>query len=312
MVTFTRLDSAPMTTLSATNITTRPARRRLFTLVRAVGMVSILAVLLLVGRVLAQSAPTGTPAVAAVPSATSPAPTGGGESRVTLMSLFMQSFDLFTILLVIGSLAGWTIIIVCILEIRRSTIAPDEPPQIIGKLARQGSWPELRQFLSDDDALVSRIVRAAHNVPVDDRNAMREAAELCASEESSRWFRKLEPLNVIGNLGPLLGLAGTVWGMIIAFAALGESGGQANPATLSLGISKALFHTLLGLMLAVPCLTVFGFYRSMVDKFCTRAIVQASDLVELLPLDARTRLGNSAAKPGPTNQPRPAPTPPTR
>lgn len=159
--------------------------------------------------------------------------------------------------------------------------------------------------------MVSKIVRAAINVPVSDKNALREAAELAASEESGRWFRKLEPLNVIGNLGPLLGLAGTVWGMIIAFAALGESGGQANPAVLSLGISKALFHTLLGLMLAVPCLTVFGFYRQIVDRLCTRAMVQGADLVELLPGDARQRFGD-AAKPGATAgqpQPKPAPMP---
>ncbi|MFN0011001.1 MAG: MotA/TolQ/ExbB proton channel family protein, partial [Phycisphaerales bacterium] len=96
-------------------------------------------------------------------------------------------------------------------------------------------------------------------------------------------FRKIEPLNIIGNLGPLLGLAGTVWGMVIAFAALGQAGGQANPAVLSVGISKALFHTLLGLMLAVPALTVFGFYRSIVDKLCNRAMAISAELVELLP-----------------------------
>lgn len=240
------------------------------------------------------TAPATTPAVTTptTPSTGAPAEKPAAE-KVTLWSLFSQSFDIFTVLLVVGSLAGWTIIIICIIEVRRSTIAPDEPYRLIADLARSQRYAELRQYVNEDDALVCKSVAAAVNMPVSDKNAMREAAELAASEESSRWFRKVEPLNVIGNLGPLLGLAGTVWGMIIAFAALGESGGQANPATLSLGISKALFHTLLGLMLAVPCLTIFGFYRSMVDKLCTRAMVQAADLVEMLPADARIRLGDA-------------------
>jgi biopolymer transport protein ExbB len=92
----------------------------------------------------------------------------------------------------------------------------------------------------------------------------------------------IEPLNVIGNLGPLIGLAGTVWGMILAFNSLGETAGQAGPTDLSLGISKALFHTLLGLCLAIPCLLTFGLYRSVVDRHCTRGVAIASDVIDRL------------------------------
>ena len=291
-------------------------RRRGLTLARWIGVFCIAFTVLMLGaRTLAQ---TGTPTTA---PATTPAPAASGATgttapaeaeKVTLAKLFWESTDFFTILLVVGSLAGWTIIIICIIEIRTSNIAPPQSEQVVSSLARSGRWGELRQFVTDDDAFVSRVVRAAINVPSDDKNAIREAGELAASEESSRWFRKLEPLNVIGNLGPLLGLAGTVWGMIIAFAALGQSGGQANPATLSLGISKALFHTLLGLLLAVPCLCIFGFYRTMVDRICTRAMVLSSEMVELLPASARLRLsdgGGNGQKPAAAPaqpQPRPA------
>lgn len=268
-----------------TLLPTRP-RRNLWT--RFTILLAIACTLLLTfagGAAMAQGA--------GAPATTAAAATEGG--RVSLWELFSQSFDLFTILLVIGSLAGWTIIIICMIEVRKSNIAPDEPAEIISGLCRSGRWADLRAFVAEDDALVSRVIRAGLAVPTDDKDAVREAAELAASEECARWFRKVEPLNVIGNLGPLLGLAGTVWGMIIAFAALGQSGGQASPANLSLGISKALFHTLLGLLLAVPCLTIYGFYRSLIDKLCTRAMVAASELVELLPREARLRLGDAPA-----------------
>jgi biopolymer transport protein ExbB len=209
-----------------------------------------------------------------------PAPAAAG---VSLQDLFLQSFDLFTVLLLIGSVAAGAVIVRCVIEIRRGVVLPEESERTIRRLIRDGKSAELSAFVERDPAFVSRVVHAALNAPGGDKDAMREAAEIAASEQSANWFRKIEPLNVIGNLGPLLGLAGTVWGMVIAFATLGQAGGQANPATLSVGISKALFHTLLGLMLAIPALTAFGFYRTIVDRLCTRAMAIAGELVEMLP-----------------------------
>lgn len=222
----------------------------------------------------AETAATGTPA----PSA-SAAPS-------TLQGLFAQSFDLFTVLLLVGSVIAVAVIIRCVLEVREAVILPRAAEGMIRKLIAERKFDELKGFVARDNAFLSIVVRAALDVPggveTGDRQAMRDAAELAASEQCANWFGRIEPLNIIGNMGPLLGLAGTVWGMIIAFAALGQTGGQANPATLSAGIAKALFHTLLGLMLAVPALLAFGFYRRVVDKHCNRAMVLASELVEQL------------------------------
>ena len=274
--------------MNQTNLALIPRWRTALTMIRWVAIAAIVGVVCFAAmNAMAQTPSTPAPGSGA---AATPAAAGAGEApRITLRELFLKSFDLFTILLVLGSIAGWTIIIKSMIEIRRPNIAPAEPEQIIANLCKQQRWGELRTFVNEDDAMVSKIVKGALDSPGEDMNALRESAELAASEESSKWFRKLEPLNVIGNLGPLLGLAGTVYGMIIAFAELGQAGGQANPATLSTGIAKALFHTLLGLLLAVPCLTVFGFYRSLVDRLCTRAIVVASGLVEMLPSSAAAR-----------------------
>lgn len=92
--------------------------------------------------------------------------------------------------------------------------------------------------------------------------------------------------------------------MVIAFAALGQAGGQASPASLSTGISKALFHTLLGLLLAVPALTVFGFYRTRIDRLCNRAMIASAGLVELLPASLSARRA-----PAPRSTPAPSANP---
>lgn len=203
------------------------------------------------------------------------------STRTSLWSLFMQSFDIFTILLIAGSVVGVALIVLAFMEIKAKNIAPEQHAGKLLDLAKQGRFEEVRDACVRDDSLLSRIVRAAITAPRNPR-AMREAAELAASEESAAWFRRIDLLNVIGNLGPLVGLAGTVWGMILAFTSLGDTGGQAGPAQLSLGISKALFHTLLGLCLAIPCLLAYGVLRNKVDRLCTRAIVVASEIVESL------------------------------
>lgn len=210
----------------------------------------------------------------------------GAEGNTTgVWPLFRQSFDLFTVLLLFGSVVGVAMIFVCAIEIRRTRILPRKVADRIGDLIAASRWEDLKDFVRTDESFLSNVLRPTLARVGGEKESIRETAELAASEESAKWFRKIEVLNVIGNLGPLVGLAGTVWGMILAFTTLGQAGGQAGPSDLSLGISKALFHTLLGLCLAIPCLLVFGFYRSIVDRHCTRAMVMAADLVERLPVE---------------------------
>jgi len=204
----------------------------------------------------------------------------GEEIKVGLWSLFWQSFDLFTIVLIAGSIAGVAIIYTCFVEIRESRVLPDRSLKRIDQLLTGGRLGELREFLRKDGSFPGHVLDAAIAQRSGGEEAMREAAEIAASEESARLMRRIEPLNVIGNLAPLVGLAGTVWGMILAFTALGEAAGSARPAILSLGISKALFHTLLGLMLAIPCLLVFGLYRAVVDRMTAKAMAVTSELLE--------------------------------
>jgi biopolymer transport protein ExbB len=225
-------------------------------------------------------------AVAQTTTTTAPV-TPAAAPPLGIWGLFLQSFDVFTIVLLTGSVTAGAYIFRALVEIRPGAILPARQTRTITDMVREGRWGELRGYVQQDRSFIGKVVRAAldQSAHGGGREAMREAAELAASEQIAMWFRKIEPLNVIGNLGPLVGLAGTVWGMILAFTSLGEAGGQASPASLSLGISKALFHTLLGLCLAIPALLVFGFYRSIVDRHCTRAMVLASELVEKLPVE---------------------------
>jgi biopolymer transport protein ExbB len=211
----------------------------------------------------------------------------GGAGGTTIADLFRQSADLFTLVLLLGSIVVGTVIVRCFIEVRRARITPDDSEAQIRRMLTDANLAGLETYLQRDSSFYSHVLRAALAVPVGaqgayDRAAIRNAAELAASEQCARWFRKIEPLNVIGNLGPLVGLAGTVYGMVLAFVRLSNAGGQANPGMLSGDIGKALFHTLLGLVVAIPALLVFGLYRAQIDKVCTRAMAISAELVEQL------------------------------
>lgn len=206
----------------------------------------------------------------------------GGE----VMRLFWESADVFTGLIALGSFIAVAIIIRSLIEVRESVILPKSMVNRLRDRIAQGDMRGAHSAAEESRALPARVLDAALRQAHLGKAASREAAELAASEESAGWFRRIEMLNVIGHLGPLLGLVGTVYGMIIAFAALGETGGNAGPGELSVGIAKALFHTFLGLMLAIPALFAYGYFRGVVDRVCTRGMVVASELFESLPDEA--------------------------
>jgi biopolymer transport protein ExbB len=96
-------------------------------------------------------------------------------------------------------------------------------------------------------------------------SAVEKAMEDAAAEQSARLFRKIEYLSVIGTLAPMLGLLGTVWGMILAFM---EFEAKANPqvSDLAPAIYKALVTTLFGLGVAVPAVAAFAYFRNRIDE----------------------------------------------
>ncbi len=215
--------------------------------------------------------------------APAPAPTSAPiTDRIGLWPLFVQSLDVFTVLLLAGSITAAWLITLRAMDLRSSVVLPESSVHRIDTLLRAGRLGELEMFCEKDDTIPARALHAAFREKDAGPEAMLDAAEMAASAETARLYRSIDLLNVIGNLGPLVGLAGTVWGMILAFTSLGATEGQAGPADLSLGISKALFHTLLGLLLAIPCLLSYAIFRNMVDRSATRGMGAASRFVERL------------------------------
>lgn len=233
------------------------------------------------GRAGAVIAAAATPSLALAQTG-APAPGGSGGSGVSIWALFQQSFDLFTIAIVLGSIAALAIIIRSALVIRRVVVLPEESGEAIRRLIGERRWADLQKFVAEDDSFLGHVL---HQILPRLRNSAgrtQEIVDIAAENETARRFREIEWLGVLGAIGPLLGLVGTVWGMIIAFTAIGETGGQAAAAQLSIGIAKALFHTFLGLTLAIPSLIAYGLFRERLDRLCVEGAMQATDAVNAI------------------------------
>ena len=195
-----------------------------------------------------------------------------------LMGLILDNMDpvFFTIL---GcSVIAVTLIVRGFIQARASVMLPESSTQQIRDFIANKQFRELLDFTEKDASFVSKALHPAlKRAP--SFSAMKEALETAIGEQSAEQFRKIEYLNIIGNLGPLLGLLGTVLGMIGAFAALKSAGGSANPAELAGGISAALTHTFLGLMVAVRCLATFVILRTFVDRLSVRGSLLAEELL---------------------------------
>jgi biopolymer transport protein ExbB len=247
-----------------------------------------------------------------------PAGGGGGAGTGTgqpvvgqkkgLFSLILSHIDFVFIIIALLSVVGLTLIIQGFVKIRRPVLIPESSTNHIRDLIARREFKELIEFTENDPSFVSRALNPAlKRAP--SFSSMKEAMETAIAEQTAEQFRRVEYLNIIGNLGPLLGLLGTVLGMIDSFQAMQAAGGDAKPSELAGGISTALTHTFLGLFLAVPCLAVFGVQRTMVDRLTIQGALIAEELLLLIkPAEAKPAAAAMAIRPG-MGAPPPAPAP---
>lgn len=224
--------------------------------------------------------------VMAADAAAGSATAAGGDAASSGSMLNHWVFPIldYTVLSLLGlaSIAGVALAIDAMLNIRESKIAPPASTERLRQLIAMKDYKELMDYSATDNSFVSRALYAAIRRAHLKYAAMREGLESSVGEQTSDLFRRIEPLNVIGNIGPLLGLLGTVLGMIMAFYQFSASDARPKAEQLAPGIATALWHTFFGLFVAIPCLVVYGFYRTRADKIATKAALVAEDLLEAL------------------------------
>lgn len=161
-----------------------------------------------------------------------------------------------------------------LLSIRRGTLMPAGLADEVHRLIAQNEFKQAEQQCKLQPSFLAYVLSAGLIEAGQGYNAVEKAMEDASTEQSARLFRKIEWLSVIGTIAPMVGLFGTVWGMILAFR---EFESQANPqvAQLAPGIYKALVTTLMGLAVAVPSLASFAYFRNRIDELVAQSTLMA-------------------------------------
>ncbi|MSQ91153.1 MAG: MotA/TolQ/ExbB proton channel family protein [Phycisphaerales bacterium] len=182
----------------------------------------------------------------------------------------------------IGSVMIWVLIAMSILSIgliaaalmshRRRVILPAAMAESFLRTATTGSAQDARAIAAASGSDFAKIALAAIDTLPLGRSGAVDAAEQTAEECAARRFRSIEILNVLAQVSPMIGLFGTVYGMIVAFQTVAATGGQADPALLAGGIGTALVTTFWGLVVAIPALLVYATVRNGIDALIAEAL----------------------------------------
>ena len=129
--------------------------------------------------------------------------------------------------------------------------------------------------------IAAEVLRNAHMSP----NAVEEKMHIALSEQRLQLERNLGVLGTMGNTAPLIGLLGTVWGIMRAFHDLANTG-SAGPSVVAAGIAEALFTTAAGLLVAVPAVMLYNHFTRKTSVLLTEAENQARSLRLALTDDA--------------------------
>jgi biopolymer transport protein ExbB len=182
--------------------------------------------------------------------------------------------------LVLASIVALAIIGERAWSLRRGMVAPKGLLiQVIQELRQNGATPQLVGRLAEGSPLAQVFAAAIKNIKSPPQ-IMKEAIDETGRAVAHELERFLTTLGTIATVSPLLGLLGTVIGMIEIFGSQAPSG--SNPIVLAHGISIALYNTAMGLIVAIPAMIFHRHYRNQVDSLVVEMEGQAIKLVEML------------------------------
>jgi biopolymer transport protein ExbB len=240
--------------------------------------IAVLVMAVLAGP-LCLAADSETPAAPTATTATD-APESGESAKALTFVDTLKCMGVCGFVIIGLSVAGLALVIDFAVNIRRDKLVPEDLVAELEQLFEQEQYEQAMELCDAEDCFFTRILGAGLAKLGAGYDRMSEAVQETAEEELTVLNQKIGWLSLIGSIGPMLGLLGTVIGMITAFNKIAELGGAANPADLATGISQALITTLMGLCVAIPVLSAYQFFRNRVVRVMLEVGVITTDLLD--------------------------------
>src|ERR1035437_3399197 len=169
------------------------------------------------------------------------------------------------VLLFVTSVVGLTFIVERSFALRWRRVVPPEVEAAVESCQSSTDVPMLRRVCQQHKSPISRLLLLAAEHLDWPKAEADDAIQSRARQEIARLERGLVVLEIIVGIAPLLGLVGTILGMMTAFGNVGKAG-QIDPAELAKGISLILRATLFGLLIAIPSLVFWSYYTKKVES----------------------------------------------
>ena len=204
---------------------------------------------------------------------------GGGEThKKTVLQLF-EATGIVGYLMVGLSIAGTALTIEHVINIKREKISPPEVSEELSALIEEGNYDEAQEVADNSGGYVGSLVGSALRARAAGYEEMIGALELAGAEETFRLQSKISYLSLIGNIAPLLGLLGTVTGMISSFQVI-ETLKAPTPKDLAGGVYESLVNTTMGLFIAIVFLVIYFVFKNKVTKMCLSMNVESVDILK--------------------------------
>lgn len=202
-------------------------------------------------------------------------------SELTLDVMIRQGGPILWVILGLGFVA----LVMGVYLFLTVTTRREAPPKLMKRVATQIRAGDIRAaylMCENRDELMAKILHAGLKMADQERYIIQESMESEGERGSAELWQKISYLNNIGSIAPLLGLLGTVWGMIGAFGAIALDSSQVKGLTMAYSVSQAMITTAAGLVLAIPALMTYYYLRGRVLKVISTVEAQSSEFVELI------------------------------
>lgn len=174
--------------------------------------------------------------------------------------------------------AGVYFVVDCAITVRETRIIPQMLIDSVTESMAEGDVLKALQNCEDEPGPLANVLTAGFSHVEEGYDVIQEAISTAADLETEKIMQKLTWMSVVGNLAPMLGLLGTVQGMIAAFRTLGH--GAPDVGLLATHISQALYTTAAGLTIAVPCVAIYYTFRNAANKIVLRMEAMTMELIK--------------------------------
>ncbi|MEL6109205.1 MAG: MotA/TolQ/ExbB proton channel family protein [Planctomycetota bacterium] len=202
-----------------------------------------------------------------------------GENDSLLTWIIKSLGYTYMIVFLVLSVTLVSLFVMNMLAARRETLCPQELVESFEEKLNAKQFQEAYDMARTDESVLGQVLSAGLAKISRGYTKALEGMQEVGEEESMKLEHRLSYMALIGNLSPMIGLFGTVQGMIASFRVIATSPTTPKPSELAEGISTALFTTLVGLAIAIPAIAAYNILRNRVARLLLEVGVQSENLM---------------------------------